>query len=284
MSEILTGLLHPGEMGSAVGHAVRSAGFRVLWSSAGRTPKSIARASAAGLQDVGTIEDLVGRSRIILSVCPPHSALDVARQVAALGFSGLFVDLNAVSPATAREIGAIVTAGGASYVDGGIVGLPPIPAAHTRIYLSGERANEVAALFAGSLFDAIVLDAPVGAASALKLSYASWTKVSAAMLLAIRTFAIAEGVDAALMAEWAISQPELPGRAQVMLRNAPKAWRFTGEMEEIAAAFAVHGLPGGFALAARDVYQRLEGFKDHPPVSLSEVTTAVLDNSAVVAS
>jgi len=99
------GLLNPGEMGSMVGAAVRSGGARVLWAGEGRSGATRKRASDAGLEDAGSVASVVAASDVILSVCPPYAAVDVATQVAALRFGGIFVDGNAVSPATAREIG-----------------------------------------------------------------------------------------------------------------------------------------------------------------------------------
>ncbi len=119
------GLLHPGEMGATVGASARTDGARVLWASEGRGAATCGRAEAAGLEDAGTVADLVRRSEVILSICPPHVAVDLARAVAALRFTGLYVDANAVSPQTAREIGGIVEKVGATFVDGGIVGGPP---------------------------------------------------------------------------------------------------------------------------------------------------------------
>src|SRR6185369_10380846 len=110
------GLLHPGDMGVAVGATLRAGGARVLWASAGRSPATRARAEGAGLEDGGTVADVVRQSDVVVSVCPPASALDVAREVMAAKFSGLYVDGNAVSPATAREVGAIVDEGGATFV------------------------------------------------------------------------------------------------------------------------------------------------------------------------
>src|SRR5439155_750591 len=104
------------------------------------------------------------------------NAPDVAREVAAAHFGGTFVDGNAVAPATTRAIGEIVTAGGAHFVDGGIIGPPARKAGGTRLYLSGPDAADVAAHFKSSLLEAIVLDGPVGAASAIKMAYAGWNK------------------------------------------------------------------------------------------------------------
>jgi 3-hydroxyisobutyrate dehydrogenase-like beta-hydroxyacid dehydrogenase len=271
------GLVHPGEMGSAVGAAARATGARVLWSSAGRGASTRDRARAAGLEDAGSTAALAAASDVILSVCPPHAAVDVARAVADLGFAGIFVDGNAVSPATAREVATTVEKGGAVFVDGGIIGPPPLKRGSTRLYLSGDRAAQVAGLFAGSVLEAPVVDGGPGAASALKMSYAAWTKGSSALLLAVRALATAEGVDAALLREWSLSQPDLPARSESAAKgNTRKAWRFVGEMEEIAATFAAAGLPDGFHQAAAEIYRRLEGYKDVPPPPVEEVARALL--------
>jgi 3-hydroxyisobutyrate dehydrogenase-like beta-hydroxyacid dehydrogenase len=188
-------------------------------------------------------------------VVPPHAALDVARQVA--GFGGVYADANAISPATAREIARIVESGGASYVDGGIIGTPPVAPGFIRLYLSGARAGEIQRLFAGSEVDARVIGGSVTSASAVKMAYASWTKGSAALLLAARALARAEGVEDALLAEWDLSQPGLAGRSgRAAGSAAAKGWRWVAEMEEIAASMAAAGLPDGFHQAAAEIYRR----------------------------
>ncbi len=248
------GILHPGDMGSVVGACAVAAGARVLWASEGRSAGSRERATAAGLEDTGTVAALVAASDVILSVCPPHAALDLARDVAGRRFAGLFVDANAVAPATARAIGAAVEASGATFVDGGLIGPPPRNAGSTRLYLSGREAKRAAALFEPSALEAIAIGDGAGAASALKMAYAAYTKGSSALLMAIRALAASEGVDDSLLAEWRRSQPDLPKRSE--------SARFAGEMEEIAATFAAAGLPGGFHEAAAVIYERLSGYKD----------------------
>ena len=263
-SRITVGLLHPGEMGAAVGTTVVAGGMPCLWASAARSAATRARAREVGLEDAGTLEAVVRASRVILSVVPPHGAADLARAVASLGFRGLYVDANAVAPATAREMGRVVEAAGARFVDGGIIG----PATRTRrgvtrVYLAGPGATEVAALFRAGPLEAVVLDAPPGAASALKMAYAGWNKGGQALLAAIRAFALAEGVDAALLAEWKISKPDLPASSERAIHdNARKAWRFVGEMDEIARSLAAVGLPPAFHEAAREIFARLAGYKD----------------------
>ncbi|MGH9251147.1 MAG: DUF1932 domain-containing protein [Acidimicrobiales bacterium] len=249
------GLLHPGEMGSAVAACLVRRGGSVLWASADRSEATAHRADAAGLTDAGTTQQLIRRSDVVLSICPPHGALGVARSVA--GFGGTFVDANAISADTAREIRAVVESGGARFVDGGIIGPPPGPSAAARLYLCGENAGAVARLFGHTPLDARVIDGDAGAASALKMAYAAWTKGTSALLLAARAAARAHGVEEALLDEWAISLPELQEHSIRAGRSAAnKGWRWIAEMEQIAATFAAAGLPDGFHRAAAEIYRR----------------------------
>jgi 3-hydroxyisobutyrate dehydrogenase-like beta-hydroxyacid dehydrogenase len=211
------GLLHPGEMGAAVGRCLTDAGHIVLWASQGRGPETAARARAAGLEDAGTAEEVAGRAEIILSICPPHVALDVAWAVQ--GFDGLFIDANAISPATAREVALMVEDGGATYVDGGIIGPPPAVAGSTRLYLSGAEAPAVCDLFAGTPLDARVAGQGATAASAVKMAYAGCSRGAAQSAMA-------------------------------------KGWRWVAEMEEIAATMTAAGLPDGFHQGAAEVFRR----------------------------
>jgi 3-hydroxyisobutyrate dehydrogenase-like beta-hydroxyacid dehydrogenase len=250
------GLLHPGEMGAAVGGCLVSVGHTVLWDPDGRSRASTGRALGAGLDGAG-MTAVVRRSSVILSVCPPHAVLDVAHRVAEHGYDGIYVDANAVSVATAAQVAATVTAGGATYVDGGIIGPPPDNAGHTRLYLSGQQASEVQALFRRSALEARIAEGPPYAASAVKMAYAAWTKGTSALLLACRALARAEGVERTLLAEWALSQKALPAQSEGAASAAAlKGWRWVAEMEEIAASMAAAGLPHGFHEAAADVYDR----------------------------
>ena len=242
-------ILHPGEMGAAVGAALRAVGVDVSWLPAGRSSDTRARADRA---DIGPIDDLTSVD-IVLSICPPAHALDVARSVA--GFPGLYVDANAVSPATAAGVADIVTAGGAAYVDGGIIGPPPRDRGTTRLYLSGDRAGEVAQVFHEGRIEPVVVDAGPFAASATKMTYAAWSKISAALLLSAHETAKALDVDDVLRAEWEISQPELLARLESAGRSATaKGWRWEAEMREVARTFADAGQPDGFGAAAARVF------------------------------
>lgn len=271
-------LLHPGNMGSTIGAAAAAGGARILWASQGRGSATRRRAEQAKLIDAGDLASAVRQAEVVLSVCPPHAAVEVARQVAAQKFCGIYVDANAVSRATAEEIGRIIETAGASFVDGGIIGSPVKQAGTTRLYLSGTRAAEVAALFEGSMLDARAIGPEPGAASALKVAYAAWTKGTDALILAIRAYAAHEGVDQALLEEWAISQPALQKKCDRAAAVAvPKMWRYVGEMREIAEAFENAGLPVGFHLAAAEICERFACFKDQtePPLGMANVMDAL---------
>jgi len=228
---VIVGLLHPGEMGATVGNALVAAGHTVLWASGGRSEATRARATA--FEDAGTLAALTARSEVVFAIVPPHAARDVASAVQP--FAGIYVDANAIAPETARSLDA------ERLVDGGIIGGPPAP----HLYLSGAEAAAVAALFAGSPIQARV----VGNASALKCAYAAWTKGSAALALAAQEYARRTGVEQELLAEW---QPHVDEA-----RVARKAWRWVGEMEEIANAFADEDLPPGFHEAAAEIYRAI---------------------------
>ena len=263
------GFLHPGLMGETL---AANCAEQTLWASEGRSAETRARAEANGLDDAGTVAGLVEQADAIVSICPPAAASELAASVADAGFSGLYIDANAISPDVAREIASRFE----HFVDGSVIGPPAHVAGTTRLYLAGERADEVAAWYDGSVLDARVISANAGAASALKMAYASWTKIGSALHLAIRALADSEGVGDALVEEWNTSQRGLADRSdRIAAGVSPKAWRFTGEMEQIAAAFAADGLPTGFADAANEIYARMAGFKGTTGTTLAEVIAAL---------
>ena len=236
---MIVGVLHPGEMGAAVGRVLQGNGHEVLWASDGRSEAT--RERARSFRDVGAVDALAAEAETIFSICPPHAALDVARVVR--DFDGVYVDANAISPMRAQEVAALHP----RFVDGGIVGGPPDEAG-TTLYLSGSGAAAVAVLFVGSNLEPRV----VADASALKMAYAAWLKGSAAMLLSIHEVARHFGVEE----EWRLAAPELAGRLPRAERaRDAKGWRWVGEMEEIADTFAASGQPDGFHRAAARVYR-----------------------------
>jgi 3-hydroxyisobutyrate dehydrogenase-like beta-hydroxyacid dehydrogenase len=244
-------VLHPGQMGAEVGRTLVESGHEVFCLKADRGPATRKRAEAAGLVE----RDSLDGCDVVISVCPPAAALDTARRMTR--FAGLYVDANAISPETASAVAAAVRESGADYIDGGIIGPPPVRAGTTRLYLSGQRAGDVAALFEGSRLAAVVLPNVGFAASALKMTYAAWTKITAALLVSIRGAALELGVDEALAQEWTLSQPDLARRyTEARAAAAGKGWRWEEEMRHIARTFLAAGQPAGFGEAAADVFSR----------------------------
>ena len=266
------GLISPGQMGASIGAAASHSATRVIWAGDGRSKASHTRASDAGLENGGTIDTLVKDSDIILSVCPPHDAEDVARQVKQRAFPGLFVDCNAIAPEKSRQIAERF--GYQNFVDGGIVGGPAWKSeSGTRLYLSGDRSKEIAALFNNSPLETTIIPGEIGAASAMKMVFAAYTKGTTALLAAILGVAEKEGVRNVLESQW--GQPFTEQTHQRVVANSAKAWRFEGEMQEIAATFENAGLPGGFHEAAAVVFERLAQFKDEPAADIVELLKAL---------
>ena len=259
-------------MGAAVGQCLRGNAHRVSWVRAGRSAAS--RARAAQFETHETLVPALRDAELVVSICPPGNALEVAQAVASAGYRGTYLDANAIAPATMRRIAAL---DGLDCVDGGIIGPPPLKHGTTRLYLSGPDAALLATRFSGSALEAIAMNGNVGAASALKACYATWTKGSSALLGAIRALAQAESVDDALIAEWNRSQPGLAPRSEAILGQRHKAWRWVDEMHEIAASFESQQLPGGFHQAAAELFARLEQFKDDQrPTNFSSIVAALM--------
>ena len=199
---------------------------------------------------MGDASALADRCDVLLSICPPGLAHDLADSFH--GFKGIFVDANAVSSATARAIGTTID----RFVDGSIVGPPPSQPGTTRLYLSGAEAAIVAQLFEGTAVEACVIGDAPGRASALKMAHAGWTKGTIALLLACRGLARAEHVEAPLLLEWAESFPDLAERAIAAAQAAAdNGWRWVAEMEEIAASMSTIGQFDGFHLAAAELFR-----------------------------
>ncbi len=270
------GILHPGAMGARVGAQALEAGARVWWLPQGRGAQSAERAAAAGLRPAADLAELADTCRILLSVCPPAAALEVARDVAATAFRGIYVDANAISPAHARAVAELFGTR-AQVVDGGIVGGPPVRPG-TRLYLSGPgpAAEQVRALFAPTLLEPHVLDGPVGRASALKLAFASFNKIS--YLLAAQSFALAEA-HGVLPELHALAAHAVPGtvlaKPDQVTSAGPRAWRWAPEMTEIAEALTELGLPGDVAERAADLFLRWADLKDAPEVTLEQLLGAL---------
>jgi 3-hydroxyisobutyrate dehydrogenase-like beta-hydroxyacid dehydrogenase len=271
------GILHPGQMGISIAAAAQRAGHRVRYASEGRSPATRARAREHNLDDAGSLGELSRHCSVIVSICPPHAAESVADQVRAAGFSGLYLDANAIAPERALRIGEKMERGGIDFVDGGIVGGPAWQPNETWLYLSGRAADRIAACFSKGPLEVIIIGDQAGKASALKLCYAAYTKGTTALLSAILAVAEAARVSDELYAQWdrdgVLSSEQTRERVR---RVTAKAWRFAGEMDEITAMFEAAGLPGGFHAAAGEVYRRMESFKDAPEAPALDAVLASL--------
>lgn len=278
MEKLKVGILHPGKMGIFVATCIQKNGHSVFWVSEGRSPQTRRRAEEYQLRDAGRLASLCETCQIIVSVCPPHAAQEVADQVLRHSFRGQYLDLNATSPQRAVGIGQKMQGKGIAFVDGGIIGGPAWETGKTYLYLSGERAAEAAGLFASGSMETHVIGDGIGRASALKMCYSAYTKGTTALLCSILGAAQGLGVREELEEQWSMDWPGFAEETRERVRKVTaKAWRFAGEMEEIGATFQGAGLPGEFYNAAAEIYRRIAGYKDAPSEpALDDVLEALI--------
>ncbi len=272
------GIISPGAMGISVAATMQCSGFDVYWASAGRSTHSVARAQKHRLLDAETVANLCATCDALVSVCPPHSAVAVAEEVLAANFTGVYLDANAIAPHKAVHIAGLMAAAGVVFVDGGIIGGPVWEPQRTWLYLSGEQAELVASFFGAGPLETAVIGDKIGQASALKMCFAAYTKGTTALLSMILAGAEALGVRANLEAQWSRGGSDFAVQTKQRVRRVTaKAWRFEGEMHEIAATFASVDLPAGFHDAAANIYQRLAHFKETESTpELAEVLDSLL--------
>jgi 3-hydroxyisobutyrate dehydrogenase-like beta-hydroxyacid dehydrogenase len=258
------GILHPGDMGISVASTLQSSGHTVYWASEGRSPQTSERAQKHNLVDVHSLAQLCETCSVIISVCPPDAAEELANTVLSHSFKGLYLDANAISPQRAQRIGSAVTTAGATFVDGGIIGGPAWKPGSTWLYLSGADANKAAAYFSAGPLETQVIGDAIGKASALKMCFAAYTKGTTALLCAVLGAAEALDVRRELEQQWSQNGSGFAEESTQRVRQVTaKAWRFAGEMDEIAATFRETGMPDGFHLAAADLYRRMTDFKGY---------------------
>jgi 3-hydroxyisobutyrate dehydrogenase-like beta-hydroxyacid dehydrogenase len=272
------GFLHPGAMGVSLAASAQNAGHTSYWVSADRSPDTYARATEHGLVECQTVEELCEVCSHIISVCPPHAATEVAKKVLQYPFTGVYADVNAISPQRVKQIGQLMTDAGVEFVDGGIIGGPAWTSGATWLYLSGRAADQVATCFAGGPLETEVIGDDIGKASALKMCFAANTKGTTALLCTVVAAAEAMGVHQELERQWSRYDSEFTQHTYARIRRVTaKAWRFSGEMEEIASTLEESGLPGGFHHSAADIYRRISSFQGADPApSLDVVLDALL--------
>lgn len=253
------GLLSPGDMGHVVGKVLIQHGMRVVTCLQGRSERTRTLARQAGIVDVPTYEQLVSEIDLFLSILVPEEAVNTTRVIAQAmrnaGASILYADCNAVAPRTAREMADIVSDAGSRFVDAGIIGPPPHKAGTTRFYASGPEVDTFAELRNYGL-DVRPLGPEIGKASGIKMCYAALTKGITALTTGLLTTAHSMGLYEPLIQEFQQSQSD---RYRAMERQIPtmttKAYRWVGEMEEIAQTFADAGLTPKFHQGAAAMYR-----------------------------
>ena len=253
-------IIAPGNMGAAVGARLTEYKVTVLTSLAGRSDASAARARAAGMSAVADAQ--LTECDFLLSIVPPGDALALAQRLApvlsAANKKPTYVECNAVSPQSVTGIAAVIAATGCPFVGAGIIGPPPKPGTtNTKIYASGPHAADFARLNDYGLI-VRVLQGPLTAASALKMSYAGITKGFTALAAGMMLAATRGGSAAALKAELAESQPALLG---FMTRQTPamysKAYRWVAELDEISAFVGEDHAEHAMLQAAARFYERI---------------------------
>lgn len=272
------GILHPGEMGISIAVSALNNGHPVYWLPEGRSDKTRARAEQYQLIEVESLLQFCQTCETILSVCPPHAAEDSARAVSEAGFRGLYLDANAISPQRAIRIGRVLEAQGIQFVDGGIVGGPAWKPKETWLYLSGEHSERIAQCLSSGPLETKIIGDEIGKASALKMCYAAYTKGTTALLSAILAAAESLDVREELYQQWEMDEQGFSEQVNRRVRRVTaKAWRFEGEMLEIASTFQATGVPDGFHKAAAEIYQRMAAFKDSSEIpTLEDVIGTVL--------
>lgn len=278
MTKLKVGFLHPGDMGISLAATAQNSGHIACWVSAGRSRETHERAQKFGLVDAHTLKELCETCSVIVSVCPPAAAEEVANQVLACSFRGVYLDANATSPQRATRIGTSLEKGGVTFVDGGIIGGPAWERGPTWLYLSGKEAHQAADCFAAGPLETCIIGDAIGKASALKMCYAAYTKGTRALLYALLAASEKLGVRGELEQHWSQEGSDYAKEARAATKSIKgKAWRYVGEMEEIAATFSGAGIPGEFHMAAAEIYRRCAHFKDAPErPSLEAVLEALL--------
>ncbi len=254
------GVMSPGDMGSGVGGILVRSGLRVITSLKGRSEASSTRAAEQGIVDVGSLDDVVASSDLMLSILVPSEALafaaSVAESIVRTNSHVAFADCNAVSPATGVKIGKIITAAGGMFIDAGIIGGSPRTGAIPRFYASGEHAGILAELD-GKGISVPVMRGAVGRASGLKMLYAALTKGTAALHASTLMAAKSLGLFDDLIHELEQSQSgTLTAMGRVNSISA-QAFRWIGEMEEIASTFEDAGVTPNIHAGAAETFQKI---------------------------
>jgi 3-hydroxyisobutyrate dehydrogenase-like beta-hydroxyacid dehydrogenase len=265
------GILHPGSMGAAVAGCAAANAEAVLWCPAGRSAATAARAELHGLEPVAELHELLARADVLISLCPPAAAEDVADGVGELGFDGVYVEANAISPERVKQIAAALPDAEA-VVDAAVIGSPPVGGKMPTLYLAGPATatEAVEALFASTDVVTRVLGAEIGQASALKLAYTAFQKTSRALASVALALAHHHDVDQELLEVAARREGSYLAETSYIPKTAARAWRWGPELEEAADTLAAAGLPDEMLRAAAKTLALWASSKDDGELTLAE--------------
>ncbi len=265
------GILHPGEMGVSLAASAIRSGQQVYWVSSGRSEQTRRRAEQQDLIELQSLTELCQACEVIISICPPHAAEEVARSVIRAGFKGIYLDANAISPQRAKRMQQLMEKNEIRFIDGSVIGRPAWKAGETILYLSGKDTGIIRDCFQNGLLEVNIIGEEAGKASAIKMCYAAYSKGTTALLASILAAAEAYDVRTELYQQWNMDDPGFSEQVnRRVMRTTAKAWRFAGEMEEIADTFKAAGLPDGFHRASVEVFKRMINLEPDPLMHLDQ--------------
>jgi 3-hydroxyisobutyrate dehydrogenase-like beta-hydroxyacid dehydrogenase len=279
---VTVGVLHPGEMGAAVAAQARRKGARVLWCPSGRSQATHHRARLAGLVAVQDLGRMLDEAQVVLSICPPAAAQQVATRVAEHGYQGLYVEANATSPQRCARIAERLVQTGARVVDAALFGAPPRDGGpKAGLYLAGDWPDieKAGYLFTGTEVEPVALDGGLGAASALKMAYASYQKGTRVLAAVAHALAAHHGVTEHLVTEAAQSPGSALAQPDELTEVAARAWRWAPELHEIADTLQAEELPADLALAAANILFRWHDDKDDEDIDLQTVLSRLTNTT-----
>ncbi|MFG1795799.1 DUF1932 domain-containing protein [Nocardia sp. NPDC049149] len=270
---MIIGLLHPGNMGSAIGARLATAGNTVLWHPGNRSATTRKRATEAELTAVDDLAELLSRADIVISVCPSAAAIDVAESVGEHQYSGIFVDANAVSPQQMQHIAGFLSEAGATVIDAAISGPPPRDAPTAKIFLAGPNVprSVVREILTEAGLEVEELGESPWAASALKMALISYQRPARMLAAIAHGLADQHGVADALVAEAVRTGNDFLADRDALSGMAARAWRWIPEINEFAISLAEAGLPTDYADATAKLYQLFASDKDQWELPPAEV-------------
>tara|TARA_B110000438_G_scaffold192875_1_gene184467 strand:+ start:869 stop:1717 length:849 start_codon:yes stop_codon:yes gene_type:complete len=257
-------LISPGEMGSPIAEYIISSGIKVISPLNNRSEETRKRSIKSGIEDSKTLIESMKQTDLIISILVPSEAENLCKEIAniskVIDKEIYYADLNAISPKTVQNMRNILTNTKIKFIDGGIIGGPPISNKFPRIYVSGIHSKVFMELNNLGM-EVIDMSGEIGDASAIKMAYASITKGYSSLLIAAVTLAIKTNNFDAFMDELKFSQPKVFNDLKNLKSIPSKAHRWIGEMTEISNTFIDNGVTGNFHKGSFDIYTKVSDSK-----------------------